>query len=113
MAKKPIKYRNFELHHKQRSFTVFYFYSKEHADYFEALLIENSIPYERGQGKDLVRRHLFGIHRSHVNLAEELNDRVGNHFRTPFLGNNRFRNLVLIFTFMAILLALIGYILRP
>ncbi len=112
MAKKPVKYANFEPHHKQRSFTVFYFYAKDHADYFEALLLENEIPFERGSGQDMVRRHLIGVHRSYQEKAEMLNDEVGNYYRKPFLGTKGFRNFVLIFTLMAITFALIGYFLR-
>ncbi|HKK39786.1 MAG TPA: hypothetical protein VJ949_10240 [Cryomorphaceae bacterium] len=112
MGKKQIKYANFETHHKQRSFIVFYFYAKDHADYFEALLIENEIPFERGSGQDMVRRHLVGVHRSYQEKAESLNDEVGNYYRKPFLGTNRFRNFVLIFTLVAIAFALIGYFLR-
>ncbi|MCH2215323.1 MAG: hypothetical protein MK086_09150 [Flavobacteriales bacterium] len=109
---KPIVYRNFEPHVKQRSFTVFYFYAKEHADYFEALLLENDIPFERGAGKDMVRRHLFGIHVSRQAEAEKLNNEVGNYFRRPFLGEKKFRNFVLIFTLVVVLVALMGYFLR-
>ncbi|HKL39451.1 MAG TPA: hypothetical protein VJ894_02175 [Cryomorphaceae bacterium] len=112
MGKKPIKYANFEPHHKQRNFTVFYFYAKDHADYFEALLIENEIPFERGSGQDMVRRHLIGLHRTHQEKAEILNNEVGNYYRKPFLGTNSLRNFVLIFTLIVIVLALVGYYLR-
>jgi len=112
MGKKPIKYANFEPHHKQRNYTVFYFYAKDHADYFEALLLENEIPFERGSGQDMVRRHLIGVHRSYQEKAENLNDEVGNYYRKPFLGTNRFRNFVLIFTLVALTFALIGYFLH-
>jgi hypothetical protein len=112
MGKKKIKYANFEPHERQRNFTVFYFYAKDHADYFEALLLEEGIPFERGFGKDMLRRHLFGIHRKYQSKAEELNDEVGNYYRKPFLGEKSFRNFVLIFTLSAIILALLGYFLR-
>jgi hypothetical protein len=103
------KYRNFEDHHKQRMFVVFYYYTKDRADFFESLLIENEIPYERGEGKDLLRRHLLGIHKKYQERAEKLNDEVGDFYRKPFLGDIKFRNLVLIFTLVVVLLALMGY----
>jgi|SRR5690606_11856794 len=106
------KYRNFESHERQRSYTVFYFYARDPADYFESLLIENNIPYERGQGKDLVKRHLIGVHRDYQAKAEELNDQTGNFFRKPFLGTIKLRNVVLLFTLVVIILALIGYFKR-
>ncbi len=107
-----IEYKNFETHHRQRSFVVFYFYAKDPADYFEALLIENDIPYERGTGKDLLRRHLIGIHKSHLAKAEELNNETGNFFRKPFLGNRQTKNGVLIFTLVVLILALVGFFLK-
>lgn len=111
MVKRPITYANFEPHHKQRNFTVFYFYAKDHADYFEALLLENEIPFERGAGQDMVRRHLIGVHRSYQERAEKLNNEVGNYYRKPFLGTNAMRNFVLVFTLVVIAFALIGYFL--
>ena len=107
-----IEYSNFEDHQKQRSYVVFYFYAKDPADYFEALLIENEIPYERGQGQDLIRRHMIGIHKSYQEKAQELNNITGNHFRKPFLGDLNLRNAVLIFTLVVVLIALIGYFLK-
>ncbi len=109
MPKKKIHYSNFEDHERQRQYVVFYFYAKEHADYFEALLIEADIPYERGSGKDLLRRHLFGIHKSHQETAEELNDETGNMFRKPFLADDVMRKMVLIITLGALAIALFGW----
>ena len=106
------KYKNFELHQRQRAYVVFYFYAMDPADYFESLLIEHDIPYERGRGKDLVKRHLIGVHRDYQAKAEELNDITCNFFRKPFLGTNTLRNVVLIFTFVILILALIGYFKR-
>lgn len=106
------KYNNFEIHDQQRSYVVFYFYAMDHADYFESLLIEHEIPYERGMGKDLVKRHLLGVHRDYQTKAEELNDLTGNFFRKPFLGTVTLRNVVLIFTLLVLILALIGYFKR-
>lgn len=106
------KYKNFETHAHQRAYIVFYFYARDPADYFESLLIEHEIPYERGQAKDLLKRHLIGVHRNHQIKAEELNDLTGNFFRKPFLGTIKLRNVVLIFTLVIIILALIGYFKR-
>lgn len=113
MNKSGVKYGNFEPHERQRNFTVFFYYNKDHADYFEALLLEHAIPFERGQGKDLIKRHLFGVHQKYIEKAKELNDEVGNYYRKPFLGDKGFRNFVLIFTLTAIILALVGYFLKP
>lgn len=106
------KYKNFETHERQRAYIVFYFYAKDTADYFESSLIEHDIPYERGSGKDLVKRHLIGVHRNHQEKAEELNEEANDFFRKPFLGSKQMRNGVLIFTLVIIALALIGYFIR-
>ncbi len=109
MAKKPVHYSNYEDHPKQRQYIVFYFYAKDHADYFESLLIAAEIPYERGAGKDLLRRHLFGIHKSLQARAEVLNDETGNMFRRPFLADNMMRIAVLSLTLIVLLIALMGW----
>lgn len=109
MSKKPVHYANYEGHHKQRQFVVFYFYAKDHADYFEALLIEAEIPYERGEAKDLLRRHLFGIHKSYQDRAEVLNDQTGNMFRKPFLADAGMRYFIIVLTLAFLLLAVTGF----
>lgn len=107
MAKR--RYHNFETHHRQRKFVVFYFYNKATADYFEACLIEREIPYERGTGADLVRRHLVGVHQDFFDQVVDINEESMQMYRRPFLGTNLLRNVVLILTFLLLLLALIGY----
>ncbi len=109
MAKPYVHYRNYENHQQQRQYVVFYFYAKEHADYFESLLIEAEMTYERGAGKDLLRRHLFGIHKNQLERAKELNDQTGNFFRKPFLADDMMRYMVLIITIAAVLLGLWGW----
>lgn len=110
MGEKRIHYTNFEDHHKQRNYVVFYFYAKDTADYFESLLIEADIPYERGAGKDLLRRHLFGIHKSYQSRAEALNDDTGNMFRQPFLADNVMRYVVLALTISVLAIAVLGWL---
>ena len=112
MPKSGVTYRNFEPHERQRRFLVFYFHAKEVADYFEACLIEHDLPYERGEGRDLIKKHLFGIHVNHKAKALELNDHTNEFFRKPFLGDNRLKYGVLIFTGLLIAIAIIGYFLR-
>jgi len=105
------QYKNFEDHHIQRNFSVFYFYAKDNADYFESLLIEHEVPYERGIAKDMLRRHLIGIHKSHQEIAERLNNETGNMYRKPFLSDDVMRNFILILTLIVVFLALAGYFL--
>lgn len=110
MSKRRIKYRNFEPHETQRSYTVFFFYARDPADYFESLLIEHDIPYERGASNNVVKRHLIGVHRKYQERAEELNDKTGEFFRKPFLGSNTFKNVLLIFMLLVFILAILGYL---
>ncbi len=112
MAKSGVTYRNFEPHERQRSYLVFYFHAKEVADYFESCLIEQELPYERGEGRDFIKKHLFGIHLKHKEKAVEINDHTNEFFRKPFLGDDRIKYGVLIFTALIIAMALVGYFLR-
>ncbi len=112
MSRKPIHYTNYETHHKQRSFLVFYFYAKEPADHYEKLLTENNIPFERGGSQDLIRRHLFGIHSQYETEVKRLNDETNSLFRKPFLSDKPMRNVVLIITLLVIALALAGWFLK-
>ncbi len=108
-VKSTFHYKNYESHERQRAYIVFYFHAKETADFFESLLLESDLPYERGEGSGMLKRHLIGVHSKHQLAAEELNDQANNYFRKPFLGHNGFRNVLLVFTLLLILLALIGF----
>ncbi len=109
MSNPKVVYQNFETHHSQRNYVVFYFYGKEHGDYFEGCLIEKEISYERGTSKNIMRRHMFGVHISDKEKVMEVNNHTNEFFRKPFLQDFKTRNFVLIFTFLIIALALVGY----
>lgn len=109
MTKKKVVYQNFETHHSQRNYVVFYFYAMEHADYFESCLIEKEIEYERGTSRNIMRRHMFGVHMTDKERVMEINNHTNEFFRKPFLQDLKTRNFVLIFTLVLICLAIAGY----
>lgn len=109
MAK--IHYSNYERHRSQKSYLIFYFTGMEPADFFERRLMEEGLEYERGEGKEFLKRHLFGIHQRDEVMAKLLNDEVGEHFQKPFLGSKGAAYFILFFTLLACLLAVVGYFL--
>jgi hypothetical protein len=112
MSRKPVHYTNYQEHHSQRQFLVFYFYAAAPAEHFQRLLSEAHIPFERGSGKDLVRRHLFGIHKSYEADAKRLNDEVMAIHRRPFIADRQFRIWLLILTGAVVALGIAGYLLN-
>jgi hypothetical protein len=93
---------------------VYQFYYSEHADAFEEMLNERKIKFERFHDEEgEAPRILFGVHKTHLKSANNANFLVHARFRKPFISNKWLKYLLLVVTFGAILLALIGYFKRP
>lgn len=101
---------NHRDHPTNPAYVVFFYGNKDVADDFEILLAANGIHYERDQEDEGQQRHLFGVRKVDFKAADSLNyQAIGKH-RSRFIPNTYFRNFVLIFTLLAIVLAIIGAI---
>ena len=80
------------------------------ANYFEELLVEEEIEYERAVEEETVKRYLFGVHRRYRAQAMELNNRAIGRFRKKFIPNNLLRWVILFITLVAVFLAILGYL---
>lgn len=106
-----IRVTNYQNHPTNDMYKVFFFYKKEQADYFETLLKEKSIFYERDiTEKNNEPFHIFGIKKKDLKAVYKLNDITIGKFRNKLIPNKYSRIGVVIFGLVVILIALLGYI---
>lgn len=102
---------NHQAHPTRPGYLVYYFKFKEHADYFEELLKEQELFYERF---DEVRNDedvfWFGVRDQDHDAVEIINYTVKGKFRKPMIKDKGARYVVIAFGILVILLALIGAI---
>lgn len=91
--------------------TIFKFYQKERADYFEKLLLEEEVWYESDCDKinnnDV---YFFGFKNAHLKKVNNINYLVSAKFRKPFIPNPLLKWIVIIFSVTLFFLAIIGYL---
>ena len=104
-------FTNYREHPTQKEYQVFHFVRKDQANFFENLLIEHKIGFEREndpQEKGMV--YYFAIKRSDLKVVEKLNDMTIGQYRDKFIPNSGLRWFVLIVGMLAISMAIAGYV---
>lgn len=107
-----IDFTNFQDHPTNRSYMVFKFHRKEQADYFEGLLHEAAIHYERHDDNENPEkiRYLFAAPKKHEDQLRYLNNLAIGKFRNKFIPDRGFRIFVFIISALVLGLAIIGYL---
>lgn len=90
---------------------VFFFYKKDLADYFEKLLLENHILYEKQVDETGDQCIYIGVRKPDFKRAQHLNYLSHGKFRKPMLGNSWNKYILVFLVLAAILLAIIGALL--
>lgn len=99
---------NFQDHPTNRNKKVFYFHKKEQADYFETLLNEKTIEYEKQTDTEGDQRIYYGIHIGDFELVKTLNYLTIGKFRKPFIPDLFFRYFLIIISIIVVGLGIIG-----
>ena len=109
-----LRITNHQNHPTRKHYKVFFFYIEEQANYFEDLLKEKNIWFERdsevNKGKLM---YLFGIKMTNLREVDQLNYLAIGRFRKPIFENKYLRYGVVIFGAVIILMGVIGYFLSP
>jgi hypothetical protein len=87
---------------------VFYFREAAQANYFEGMLTESKIEYEKQIDETGDGRIYFGVKRSDFKKVQQLNYLTIGHFRKPFVSDHFFRWLLIIVSGIVLALAFIG-----
>ena len=109
-----LRVTNHQNHPTSKFHKVFFFYIEEQADYFESLLKEKNIWFERdiedNKGKMM---YLFGIKMTNVREVTKLNYLAIGKYRKPIFENKYSRYGIIIFGALIIIMGIIGYFLSP
>ena len=106
-----LRITNYHDHPTNDRYKVFFFYSEEQADYFESLLKEANLFYERDETeKNDAPYYLFGIKKKDLTAVYKLNNIAIGKFRSKFISNKTARIFIIIFGLITIAISVFGYI---
>ena len=101
---------NYVKHPTNPDYIIYRFADEDRADSFEAALTKEEIWFEKDADKKHTAKYiLFGIHKRDFNRASQLNYEVEAKHKKPFIPFKAFRYFMLLFSAVAITLAIIGY----
>ena len=103
-----LKLKNYSDHPTVPGVKVFFFRDHEQGNYFETLLIENKIGFEKDvdREEDMI---FFGIKRNDFDKTLNLNYLSYSKHREPFIPNPIFRYSLIAFIMLVLVFAMIGY----
>lgn len=99
---------NFQDHPTNRNMEVFFFKQEIHAAYFERLLNEHNLFYEKQIDTESDQTIYFGVKKTDFKEAKRLNYLTIGHFRKPFIPDVFFRYFIIIISIIVLSLAIIG-----
>jgi hypothetical protein len=102
---------NYRDHPTDQDFIVFHLKRPDQAGFFEYLLVEHLVEFERfddftPKGK----LYLFGVRRGHFKQVEKLNNITIGHYREKFIPGSGLRWFTVVFGLLVTLLAIIGFL---
>ncbi len=105
-----LNFNNYEAHPSENSYTVFHFAKKEAALYFENLLIENDVFFEKDETGNHRKKYLFGVKTRDFEKVKPLNNLTKGLYRERTIKNKFAGVFILVVTAILIILAIIGFI---
>lgn len=106
-----LDFTNYRIHPSQKKFHVFHFARADQAGFFENLLIEHKVEYERhNDNKDNGLVYYFAIHKKFFKEVEKLNNMAIGQYRSKFIANSSMRWIIIVIGTLALTLAIIGYL---
>lgn len=106
-----LDFTNYRIHPTQKNYNVFHFARADQAQFFENLLIEQKIEFERhDERKDNGMVYYFGVKKKYFKQVEKLNNMAIGQYRSKFIANSGMRWIIIIIGMLALTLAIVGYI---
>lgn len=103
---------NWRTHPTARGIEVFFFKSVEQGDYFEQLLNENEIWYEKDVDteQDHSRKVMFAVRSNDVKHVKPLNNMAIGKYRKRFIPFKGLRIILFVFLLIMLTLLIVGLI---
>ena len=106
-----VRITNYFEHPENSRYMVYSFFLEEHADYFQSLLEDRQVPFERHLETEGKRDQiLFGVEKRFLKESNRCNFLTHAHFRSPLIKSKWLGLIMIVITFSVVLLALIGYL---
>ncbi|HET6245844.1 MAG: hypothetical protein H0V01_12315 [Bacteroidetes bacterium] len=105
-----IDFTNYKIHSTKKDFMVFHFDHKDQSLYFEQLLTQNNLFFEKHLENEKNFLVYYGIRKSDFTKVNELNNISNGKFRKPFISDKYLRYTVLSLFFIMMALAVTGMI---
>lgn len=99
---------NFQDHPTNINKKVFFFKQVSHANYFEVMLVESKIIYEKQIDEEGDQTIYFGVKKSDFKTVQQLNYLTIGHFRKPFIPDKFFRYFLIVLSIFVVGLAILG-----
>jgi len=103
---------NYSDHPTRIGYTVYRFFEKERAEYFEELLKKENIYFESSIEETGNTLYLFGVKKGDAKMAMNANFLASAKYRNKIIPNTYFRWGVILFAVIMIALAIIGAFLK-
>jgi len=101
---------NHRDHPTNKAYKVFFFRKKEEADYFEKLILEKNIKYEKGsEDTEKGPLYLFGIRKTDLRTVIRLNYIAIGKYRNPIFSNPCVKYILIVFLIITSLSIIISY----
>lgn len=100
---------NFNEHPTRKAYTVFHFFNKERADYFNELLKENNIWFEFDLDEEPNKiTYFFGVKNADLKKVNQLNYLVIAKYRKPTISYSPLRIFLFLFLLIIIFFVVMG-----
>ncbi|MAX81012.1 MAG: hypothetical protein CL843_12670 [Crocinitomicaceae bacterium] len=106
-------FTNWRVHPTQKKYLVFFYKTEQEGAYFEQLLIEHKVWFEKDNDVESERaKVLFAINKDDLHRVKALNHLALGRYRKKFIPNSLFRYLLIIVSLGVLALAIAGYFLK-
>ncbi len=106
-----MKFTNYYEHAGDTRFMVYEFYVVERADYFENLLKDRQVEYERFFDEESSPpKTLFGVNKRNLKASNNCNFLTHAHYRSRSIPNKTMQWVLLLFMGFIVALAIIGWL---
>ncbi len=108
-----LDFTNWRTHPTQKKYRVIFYKTAQEAAYFETLLVEHRIVFERGEDESSHKaRFLFAVSKDDMEVVKRLNNITIGRYRKKFIPNIYFRLVVIVISITVLAIAILGAILN-
>lgn len=105
-------FTNWRDHPTRKKYLVFFFKTESESNFFQSLLIEQKIWFEKGDNEESEKaKYLFAINKDDLHKVKKLNNLTIGKYRKPFMPNRVFKYAVMVISFTILILAIVGFVL--